>query len=155
MVTADLVRRLDLAPHPEGGWFRETWRSGYLMNTSRGPRPVGTSMLYLLGEGGINRLHRLAWDEVWQRHDGGPLRLIELADGAVRERVLSAETPQLVVRAGTWFGAVPEGWSLVGCTMAPGFHPDDCELGRRGALTADHPGAAETIARLTPERNTP
>ena len=158
MGIAGLVRTLDLAPHPEGGWFRETWRSPFLMNTSRGPRPVGTSIIYLLGDGAVGRLHRLAWDEVWHWHGGGPLELHTLDEAGARRRVLDAEAPQLAVPAGTWFGetpADPRGWSLAGCTMAPGFDPTDCEMGRRDALLAAHPGAADIICLLTPKGEDP
>jgi predicted cupin superfamily sugar epimerase len=157
VVTADLVRRLDLTPHAEGGWYRETWRSAFLMNTSRGPRPVGTSILYLLGDGAVSRLHRLAWDEVWHWQGGGDLDLVLLQGRGARSERLAADAPQRTVPAGTWFGAAPASAApvLVGCTMAPGFHPDDCQLGERAELLAAHPAAAALVRLLTPERNAP
>ena len=149
-----LVRELGLAPHPEGGWFRETWRSEFLMETSLGPRPVGTSMIYLLAEDTVGRLHRLAWDEVWHWHAGSPLEVHLLNADGVATRVLDGDHPQTVVPAGTWFGetvAGRDGWALAGCTMAPGFDPADCELGTRAALLAEFSHAAPLVRRLTPE----
>jgi len=154
---AQVIRSLDLVPHPEGGWYRETWRSPFLMNTSRGPRPVGTSIIYLLGGGAVGRLHRLAWDEVWHWHGGGPLEMHLLDGSGAHCRVLDAGVPQLVVPAGTWFGERPSAagdGTLVGCTMAPGFDPTDCEIADRDALLASHGEAADVIRLLTPPHDT-
>jgi predicted cupin superfamily sugar epimerase len=156
-----LAASLGLAPHPEGGWFRETWRADTLVETPRGPRPAGTSILYLLEGGAASRLHRLAWDEVWHLHAGGPLRLHLLGCESPRIVTLSADggAPlyQATVPAGTWFGAEADGgWALAGCTMAPGFDFADFELGRRDQLLAAHPAAAGIVQRLTdpdPGRN--
>ena len=149
-----LVHSLALQPHPEGGWFRETWRSDVTVATARGPRAAGTSIMYLLDAGAVSVLHRLAWDEVWHLHAGGPLRLHLLGAGGARTVVLGAETAaprfQAVIPAGTWFGAEADpGWALVGCTMAPGFAWDDYELGRRADLLEACPEAADLIRRLT------
>jgi len=149
-----LVHGLGLQPHPEGGWFRETWRADVTVDTVRGPRAAGTAILYLLDEGAVSVLHRLAWDEVWHLHAGGPLRIHQLAAGGVRTVVLAADPAaprfQTVIPAGTWFGAEADpGWALVGCTMAPGFAWEDYELGRRADLLEAHPGATDLIRRLT------
>lgn len=154
----ELVTAYGLAPHPEGGWFRETWRSPVQVATERGERPAGTSILYLVGQGAISRLHRLAWDEVWHWHRGDPLHLYLLGAGGVECRTLEPENPQVQVGAGTWFGAecaVAGGWSLAGCTMAPGFDAADFEMGRREELLADHPDDADLIIRLTAGKETP
>ena len=149
----ELVAALDLQPHPEGGWFRETWRAPETVPTPRGPRAAGTSILYLLADGSVSRLHRLAFAEVWHLHAGGPLRLHLL--GRPAPLVLTADPAaprfQAVVEAGTWFGAeTGDGWALVGCTMAPGFASDDFELGRRSRLEAEFPDQADLVRRLTP-----
>jgi predicted cupin superfamily sugar epimerase len=152
-----LVHSLALEPHPEGGWYRETWRSALTVTTARGPRAAGSSILYLLDEGAVSVLHRLAWDEVWHLHAGGPLRLHLLAADGARTVTLDAggTAPdfQAVIPAGTWFGAEADpGWALVGCTMAPGFAWEDYELGRRAELLEAHRGCAELIRRLTATR---
>lgn len=153
----DLIAALDLAPHPEGGWFKETWRSPVTVATERGERAAGTSILYLVGGGAVSRLHRLAWDEVWHRHRGDPLNLYLLGRDGVETRTLDPEHPQVTVPAGTWFGAacaVEGGWTLAGCTMAPGFDPDDFEMGSRETLLAAHPDHADLVIRLTAGKET-
>ncbi len=156
-VMKDLVAAYGLAPHPEGGWFRETWRSTVTVATPRGDRPAGTSILYLVGQGAVSRLHRLAWDEVWHWHRGDPLRLYLFGEDGVETRTLDPEHPQGSVAAGTWFGAecaVDGGWSLAGCTMAPGFDAADFEMGEREELLAAHPDDADLIVRLTAGKET-
>jgi predicted cupin superfamily sugar epimerase len=150
-----LAARHDLAPHPEGGWFRETWRSKVTVETLRGPRSAGTSILFLVGGDDVSHLHRLAWDEVWHWHAGGTLRLWWLEDGGADFCDLDADHPQAVVPAGLWFGAEAVDWTLAACTMAPGFDPADFELGRRDELLVAHGGAVELIERLTRGRGDP
>jgi predicted cupin superfamily sugar epimerase len=151
-----LARDLDLAPHPEGGWFRETWRSSVTVPTPRGPRAAGTSILYLLGDGAVSRLHSLAWDEVWSLHAGGPLHLRLFGAGGLETVTLRSAAParyQAVVRADTWFGAEPAepgGWALVGCAMAPGYEPADFRWGDRSVVPAGHADAAAVRDRLAP-----
>lgn len=147
-----VVATYDLAAHPEGGWFRETWRSPEKVATRWGERAAGTSILYLVGEGAFSHLHRLARDEVWHWHRGDPLRLHLLDGPAAGTHVLDPSSPQFVVPANTWFGAecaCENGWSLAGCTMAPGFDPEDFEMGHRRELLAAHPDQADLIIRLT------
>jgi predicted cupin superfamily sugar epimerase len=121
----DLVRRLALAPHPEGGWYRETYRAATVVESARGPRSASTAILYLLPGGVRSRWHRVASDELWHLYDGAPLRL-HLRDGG---RLLSTREPQALVPAGAWQAAESTGdWSLCGCTVAPGFDFSDFEL---------------------------
>ena len=158
-----LIDTLRLRPHPEGGWFRETWRADGDVSVERGAgrveRAAGTAIYYLLAGGQVSRLHRLAFDEVWHWYAGSPLRLhLLLTEGRAIERVLGPlaaleAEPQIVVPGGTWFGAEPDdaaSCALVGCTVAPGFAAEDWELGDRAALTSAYPGHAELIRRLTP-----
>ena len=154
-----LIDAYELAPHPEGGFFRETYRS--LATVPGTTRAFSTAIYFLLPAGTCSRLHRIGADEVWHFYEGGPLVVAELADeGAVRRTVLGrdcarGETLQHVVPRGTWFGAYPaEGtaFSLVGCTVSPGFQFDDFELARREVLLAHHGGSAEAralVERLT------
>jgi predicted cupin superfamily sugar epimerase len=147
----ELVKRLSLSPHPEGGFYRETYRAQATLPGSG--RSVCTAILYLLPSGQRSRLHRLDADELWHFHDGGPLEVVELvADAKPRVTTLSREQPQALVRAGTWFGARPAvgtEWTLVGCTVAPGFEFERFELGRRDELLAAFPHARDVVVELT------
>ncbi len=158
------IAALGLSPHPEGGWFRETWRSpeqvprAGLPERFDGPRSLGTAIVYLLGEGGHSRFHRLRADEVWHLYDGGPLHLHLLEPGRGARRIVlgrdvaRGETLQCVVPHGTWFGAeVPAGagHALAGCTVSPGFEFGDFEMASRAALLAGFPAERALIERLT------
>jgi predicted cupin superfamily sugar epimerase len=146
-----LIRDLDLQPHPEGGYFKETYRAArFLEGTARS---VCTAIYYLLGEGQRSRLHRIDADELWHFYRGDPLIIVELHPGeGPRLTELSHQHPQHLVSAGTWFGALPASrskWSLVGCTVSPGFEFSTFELGERGTLEAAFPLALEMISRLS------
>ena len=158
-----VIRLLNLAPHPEGGHYREIYRSPEcipahaLPERYSGDRAFSTTILFLLGRGGRSRLHRLASDEVWHYHLGGPLDLWEITpSGAVRRTTLGPDLDagQHVahsVPAGTWLGAEnteSSPWTLVGCTVAPGFTFQDFELGDPEALLALAPDAADLVRRL-------
>ncbi|MGW1072001.1 cupin domain-containing protein [Streptomyces sp. NPDC002537] len=139
---SELVALLDLRPHPEGGWYRETWRTeaearpdGY-----GGPRAFATGIHYLLHPGETSRWHRVRSDELWLWHSGGPLRMRlggrgaapDEADGAeviVGAAVAEGERPQFLVPGGVWQGAEPAGDEpvLVSCVVAPGFDFEDFE----------------------------
>lgn len=145
------IETLGLAPHPEGGWYAESWRASEFVTTPRGPRPAGTAIYFLLGQGERSHLHRLAADEIWHFYAGSPLTLHLLQGEAQLSLPLGPEALQQRVPAGTWFGAEPDpgsAYSLVGCTMAPGFDFADFELGKKSALLARFPGHAALITRL-------
>lgn len=146
----ELIARYSLLPHPEGGYFRETYRADAKVPGTR--RSVCTAIFYLLPEGQRSRLHRIDADEVWHFYSGDPLEVVELRDGGVIITVLSVDRPQHVVKAGTWFGALPapgSKWSLVGCTVSPAFEFSSFELGERAALLAEFPTARSIIEELT------
>jgi len=159
----DLIRRYQLVAHPEGGFYQQSYRAaGSIPATCLpgypGDRALCTAIRFLLPAGSVSRLHRLRSDEIWHFYLGGPLMLVELsANGAVTEsrlgnRLERDEEPQRVVLAGTWFGAYPApgtDYSLMGCTVAPGFEFTDFELGDRTALLGQFPAARETILRMT------
>lgn len=148
-----LIDRLDLHPHPEGGWYRETWRSMHRVPTPYGERAAGTAIHFLIGGQVVSRLHRLRQDEIWFHHDGPGLTLHQIApEGEHTAHVLAADgQPQCVVPAGTWLGAeAPDGWALVGCACMPGFEFDDLEFATRDGLIAQFPAHAELVRRLTP-----
>jgi predicted cupin superfamily sugar epimerase len=146
----ELIERLALEPHPEGGFYRQTYKAP---GTSANGRAHSTAIYFLLPAGHASRLHRIKSDEVWHFYDGDPLCIVELTpDGALQTTRLHREMPQHVVPAGRWFGALPEPGSefaLVGCTVAPGFDFADFELARRGDLVARYPQHRAVIETLT------
>lgn len=142
-----VIRRLGLRPHPEGGFYGETFRSPLRLTLPDGrTRSASTAIHYLLPAGAWSRWHRVAADEVWHHYDGGPLRLYRLGLDEVR---LDRERPQAVVPAGVWQAAEPDGGAvLCGCTVSPGFEFEDFELGAPDRLAAEYPAAAALIRRL-------
>jgi predicted cupin superfamily sugar epimerase len=149
----DIVRTLALAPHPEGGFYRETYRAAQLVPTDRGLRSAATAILYLLRAGDFSALHRIRSDEVWHFHAGDPLEVcwLDADTRAAGSFVLSIDHPQDVVPAGRWFGArvLGSSFSLVGCTVAPGFDFADFELAKRDALLQAFPDHQAMIDSLT------
>jgi predicted cupin superfamily sugar epimerase len=124
MTAEEVVRLLSLAPHPEGGYFRETFRDA----SSPGERGASTAIYYLLREGDESAWHRVDAAEVWHHYAGAPLDVTLSADGRERSTLrlgtdlAAGERPQVVVPAGVWQAARPVGgWTLVGCTVAPAF----------------------------------
>jgi predicted cupin superfamily sugar epimerase len=149
MRAEELIRRLDLRPHPEGGHFRETFRSPVEVTTARGRRSALTSILFLLRAGETSRWHAVAADETWYYHAGDPLDLwLAPPDGSRRESVRlgavqTGHQPAHTVAADWWQAAGTTGaWTLVGCAVGPGFDFADFRL------AADHPAAAQALARL-------
>ena len=146
-----LISQLQLLPHPEGGHYRETYRSKLQVETPRGRRAASTAILFLLAAGERSRWHRIASDEAWHHHGGQGLAIYELSPRGRGRRIqlglnlAAGERPQHVVAAGSWFAAEPladSGWSLVSCTVAPGFDFADFELAAPDQLAAH--GAALT-----------
>ena len=125
MTPEDIVKQLALEPHPEGGWYRETWRA----EAREGERAAGTAIYYLLEAGQRSHWHRVDSAEIWHHYAGAPLRLSMAASetSAVETCLLGASLeeghqPQRIVPAGWWQSAQPlGGWTLVGCTVSPGF----------------------------------
>ena len=164
-LTADeLIRIHDLRPHPEGGYFRETYRSeesipgACLPPRYGGDRHYSTAIHYLLPSGATSRLHRLASDEIWHFYLGGPLTIVELRPDRSTEHVIlgpdlhNGQRVQHVVKAGTWFGAYPNRgteYCFVGCTVAPGFSFRDFQVARRRDLVEQFSREAKVIAKLT------
>ncbi len=166
-MTADLlIQSLRLAPHPEGGYYRETYRAAgsiacdALPDGFGGDRAFSTAIYYLLQAEQISTLHRIKSDELWHFHMGDPLEVIEITpDGTLTTTVLghdvaAGNTLQSVVLAGRWFGArlaAPAGdaFALVGCTVAPGFDFADFEIADRDALLTVFPQHTEIITAMT------
>jgi len=156
-----IIRKLGLEPHPERGYFRETYRSSSEVQSQphNGNRAASTAIYFLISaKEPATFLHRLVSDEVFHFYDGGPLEILRLfPDGTWDVAVLgmnldAGERPQIVVPAGTWFGTeLRSGAShcLVGCTVAPGFEFADFELAQGPELETRYPGAADRIRRMS------
>jgi predicted cupin superfamily sugar epimerase len=136
-----IIAALGLAPHPEGGWFRQTW-----VADGEG-RPAGTSILFLLREDERSHWHRVDATEIWHFHAGAPLILSTAPTAAgpltqlrLGPDLLEGETPQGIVPAHHWQCATSTGgWTLVGCTVSPGFRFEGFELAPPGFTIAGYP----------------
>jgi predicted cupin superfamily sugar epimerase len=133
-LTADkVIRLLELKPHPEGGHYRETFRDPQEVNAGS-RRAASTAIYFLLREGEVSRWHRVDAAEVWHWYAGAPLKLSIAEQGRRVELILGSalaagERPQAVVPARAWQQAESLGaWTLVGCTVAPGFDFSSFEL---------------------------
>lgn len=160
------VKRLQLEPHREGGYFRQTYRSDVTIAREAlpagfgGARAASTAIYFLLEGDNFSAFHRLRSDEVWHFYAGSAL-VVHVIDPAGEYSSMSlganaekGEVFQAVVPAGCWFAshvADWKGWALVGCTVAPGFDFEDFEIGKRAELVAEYPQHREAIQALTPE----
>ena len=164
MTAADWIQTLDLAPHPEGGYFRETYRSAETIEASHlparfgGPRAHSTAIYFLLPCDQVSTLHRIKSDEVWHFYTGSVLTLTLIHPNGRLEAVRLGPDPergeafQAIVPAGCWYGAAVDDrstYALVGGTVSPGFDFADFELADRAALLARFPQHREAIRRLT------
>ena len=136
---ADMIRVLDLSPHPEGGHYRQTWAAPLPDGAPVDARPTATAILFLLARGERSHWHRVDADEVWLWHAGAPLTLRiarDTAGPAARHTLgpaVPAEAPQIVVPARAWQAAETTGdWTLVSCTVSPGFRFEGFELAPPG-----------------------
>jgi predicted cupin superfamily sugar epimerase len=162
------IDRLGLEPHPEGGYYRQTYRSDLVLAKQAlpgqftGPRAASTAIYFLLDGENFSAFHRLRSDEMWHFYLGSPLLVHVIdEDGRYSEIRLGSnpeagEVFQGVVKAGCWFGSrlvsdsrSEASFALVGCTVAPGFDFDDFELAEREELTQGYPQHREVIERLT------
>ena len=157
------IESLQMQPHPEGGFFRESYRSEQTMEvTAPGggtqQRNVCTAIYFLLEAGNFSAFHRIKSDEIWHFYAGQALEVLELLpSGELRctrlgPDILRGELPQYVVPANTWFASrVADGgtFSLVGCTVAPGFDFADFQLARRQELLEIFPQHRQIITELT------
>lgn len=159
-----IVARLRLEPHPEGGYFREVYRSATRVDHPQIPagfektRSAGSLIYFLLADEDFSAFHRVRWtDEIWHLYAGGPLELHTIdAHGRHARRILTTDLqtgePTALVAAGCWQAArlAPGAeWALGGCTVAPGFDFADFEMPSAAELTAAHPSNARIIRELT------
>jgi len=159
-----LVDKLQLQPHPEGGFFRETYRSDLYIpapwekDNASSRRSLCTAILFLITSGNFSAFHRIRSDECWHFYSGQPLLVHQLSpEGSyscirLGNKVQEGQVFQHVVPAGYWFASEVEtesGFALVGCTVAPGFDFADFELAERNNLLQIYPEQGELIERLT------
>ena len=157
----ELISTLGMKPHPERGWYVETYRSGLRVGGDLphgGERSASTAIYFLLSrEQPATFLHRLQSDELFHLYEGGPLHVLLLGPDGVRTPVLgldlaSGQRPQITIPAGTWFAAELDAAAshcLFGCTVAPGFEFEDFELAAGPELASRYPDAADRIRRMT------
>jgi len=153
-----LIEKLQLLPHPEGGWYRETYRSAETMTNKNGlNRNVCTTIYFLLEGNDKSHFHRIQSDETWFFHNGEPLEVLMITSGQLQSitlgnDIINREVPQFVVPAQTWFAAKIKsgtGYSLVSCTVAPGFDFSDFELAKRANLIKEFPELEEVIREFS------
>ena len=158
LVTADHIRqRLELQPHPEGGWYAETFRSDMDIDVVADGRrrQASTAIYFLLERGDFSAWHDVQSDEVWHHYAGAPLELHTLGPSGHAQIQLSSDLasgqrPQAVVPAGVLQAARTSGeWTLVGCTVAPGFDFSDFSMPTRDALLARYPNCADAVRTFT------
>lgn len=151
---------LELVPHPEGGFYRETYRASLEVAppSHPGPRAASTAIYYLLRQGDVSTFHRLLSDELWHHYAGGSLTVHTLSETDGYEAFQVGPDPsaghrlQAMVPGDVWFGAtVDEGspYVLAGCTVAPGFDFADFEMARREELLRRFRARRELVQRLT------
>lgn len=137
MKASEVVAQLQLAPHPEGGWYREIYRSADRVQRGEQSRSATTAIYYLLEQHQLSRWHVVDADEIWHFYSGTSLELLayDPASRQLQRQVLSAAAPVGVIPAGVWQAARSLGeYSLVGCTVSPGFEFSGFQF------TADLPG---------------
>ena len=164
MNVEDLVKQLELLPHPEGGYYKETYRSSGTIPKDAlpggfvGERNFATAIYFLIEKNNFSALHKIKSDETWHFYAGDTLEVIEIDEqGGLKTTLLGnklekGEVFQYTVKAHHWFGSrVKSGgdFSLVGCTVAPGFDFADFEMGQRDELIAKYPQHQQIIQLLT------
>jgi predicted cupin superfamily sugar epimerase len=158
------ITNLELTPHPEGGYFRETYRSAETIHKESLPdrypadRVFSTAIYFLLESHQVSTFHRLQSDEIWFYHAGSALTVYVIDTGGTLHTMLlgkdveKGEYPQLIVNRGVWFGAKVNQnntYTLVSCTVAPGFEFEDFELASQEQLRAEYPEHKAIIEMLT------
>jgi uncharacterized protein len=157
------IQKLRLEPHPEGGFYRQTYKAELILPRAAlpgfsGDRAACTAIYFLLEGENFSAFHRLRSDEIWHFYAGGGLAVHVIAgDGAYSQMLLggdadAGEQLQVVVKAECWFASEMRdrrSWAVVGCTVAPAFDFEDFEMAKREELARQYPQRREIIRRLT------
>ena len=158
------ISKLNLSPHPEGGYFKEIYRSDEIINEKHLPerynadRAFSTSIYFLLERNQVSRFHKIKSDEIWHYYVGSGVKIYVIEkNGEIKEILLGSkleqgELPQVVINKNSWFGAElldKSSFSLLGCTVSPGFEYNDFELGESKKLLNLFPQHEKIIKKLT------
>lgn len=153
------IEHLQLEKHPEGGYFKETYRSSEIVVNRNGiKRPASTAIFFLITPDAFSAFHKIESDEMWHYHDGAALEVLmihengELEINLIGPEIEAGQQLQAVVPAGCWFASrvIAGGeYALVGCTVAPGFDFEDFVLAEKTELIAKYPIHTELISELT------
>jgi predicted cupin superfamily sugar epimerase len=158
-----LIQKFDLQPHPEGGWFCQTYRSSESITASslpprfEGDRVFATAIYFLLEKGNFSAFHRIKSDECWHFYSGDPLEIFIIDPNGSLEIIAlgndfeKGQKFQHVVPATYWFASRPakdSGYSFVGCTVSPGFEFDDFELANANELSSRYPQHKDLVSSL-------
>ena len=153
------IGNLNLQAHPEGGYFKETYRSEDIVLNKYGKnRSASTGIYFLITSANFSAFHKIESDEMWHFHGGSPLVVyVLMPDGELNilqigNDLEKGQTPQAIVPAGCWFASrveAPNSYSFVGCTVSPGFDFQDFVLANREELTAEYPTHSDLIKELT------
>lgn len=161
-----IINQLNLEPHPEGGFFKETYRSATQIDEATlgepfvGARNISTGIYFLLTADTFSAFHKINQDEMWHFYDGSPLKIHmisargEYSETIVGRNLAAGEMPQFTVPAGTWFGATvieSNNFSLVGCTVSPGFDFRDFQMPAQKELLKRFPKHRAIITALSRE----
>ncbi len=158
MTAKRLIQTLQLQPHPEGGFYRETYRTEEKITTVDGKvRNIGTAIYFLLEDEDKSHFHRILSDELWFFHQGEPMEIMMIQDGKLHTSLLGnnieqGEVPQLIIPANIWFAARvkdSKGYALVSCTVSPGFDFADFELANKKDLISEFPEYKSVIDEFT------
>lgn len=160
----NIIEQLELLPHPEGGYFKETYRSDIRIEQRALPghyksdRNCSTAIYFLLTSGNFSAFHKIKQDEIWHFYDGTPITLHIITEEGVYEKHLIGQeldigqVPQFVVKGGDWFASeieAADSFGLAGCTVSPGFDFEDFEMADRQDLIQLYPEHREVITKLT------
>jgi predicted cupin superfamily sugar epimerase len=160
----NIIKKLGLLPHPEGGYFKETYRSDIripleaLPERFKGNRNCCTAIYFLLTSDNFSAFHKIKQDEIWHFYGGSPISLHLITKTGNYEKHLigpdleKGEMPQCVVKGGDWFASeveTPDSYGLAGCTVSPGFDFEDFEMADRQDLIDRYPDQKQIITQLT------
>lgn len=166
LTTDQLIKEFGLLPHPEGGYYKETYRSEEMISKAAlpeqfaGDRNFSTAIYFLLEKGNFSAFHRIKSDECWHFYAGGSLLVYILHSSGILEtinlgnEIAAGQRFQYVVPAGCWFASEPapgSAFSFVGCTVSPGFDFSDFEMAKADQLTQQYPQHESVIKRLCRE----
>jgi predicted cupin superfamily sugar epimerase len=160
----EIIKSLNLLPHPEGGYYKETYRSVGNINTDsldesyNGKRSYSTCIYFLLTSGNFSAFHKIKQDEIWHFHEGSPIKLHTISENGIHQEYIignnfsAKQEPQLVVNGNHWFAASineENSYALVSCTVSPGFDFNDFILPKRSELISKFPQHKELIQQYT------